>query len=415
MASISLNLDSRGKKQTGAVRLRISHNGTNSFVPTGVKVEPEYFDGSNMRQPISLKAMSAKEKNGQITNIIRKYDDTMLRISLDENIHLEEMTANDIRAYIIGEDAPVHVHVSVKAPKRGGREDFTAWFDNYSLTKKERVQSDMSYVGRLLAEYCKERGMDRLWFADITYELLKDIEAWLDKTGRKDATRVKVMSYIRSAWNEAERREMVEYGKSPFRFYKIKPVPVKEEIETISVDALRKLTYLELDEGTELARARDMILLSFLLCGPNLIDLYHFAPMDGDEIVYTRHKNEERGMRPVHIYIEPEIRLMLDMYKGSEHLLYLQDRYPKYKTYQRNHNRACAQLSKMVGEKVNMERLRRSWQTIAGELEVPDRVQNKSTGHVDNSVKNKYYEKYDWSRTRKYNRMVIDYVLYDKR
>lgn len=412
MASISLNLDSRGKKQTSAVRLRISHNGTNSFLPTGVKVEPEYFDGTNMRQPISTKAMSAKEKNGQITNIIRKYDDTMLRISLDENIHLEELTANDIRAYIIGECAPVHVHVSVKAPKRGGREDFSTWFDTYSQTKKERVQSDMQYVGRLIAEYCKDSGRDRLWFDDLCYELLKDIEAWLDRTNRGDATRVKVMSYIRSAWNEAERMEMVEYGKSPFRFYKIRPVPVKEEIETISVDALRRLTRLELTEGTELARARDMMLLSFLLCGPDLIDLYHFEPQDGEEIVYIRHKNEEKGMRPVHVYIEPEIRIMLDMYHGERHLLNLQDRYPNYKTYQRNHNRACARLSDMVGEKVNMERIRRSWATIAGELEVPERVQNKSTGHVDSTIKNKHYEKYDWSRTRKYNRLVMDYVLY---
>lgn len=412
MASISLNLDSRGKKQTSSVRLRISHNGTNSFLPTGVKVEPEYFDGTNMRQPISPKAMSAKEKNGQITNIIRKYDDTMLRISLDENIHLDELTANDIRAYIIGEDTPVHVHVSVKTPKRGGKEDFSTWFDTYSQTKNARVQSDMAYVGRLIAEYCKDSGRDRLWFDDLCYELLKDIEAWLDRTGRKDATRVKVMSYIRSAWNEAERREMVEYGKSPFRFYKIKPVPVKEEIETISVDALRKLAHLVLQEGSELARARDMLLLSFLLCGPDLIDMYHFAPQDGEEIIYARHKNENRNTRPVHIYIEPEVQMLVDMYRGKQHLLYLQERFAHYKSFQRNMHDSFARLSKMVGEKVNMERIRRSWATIAGELDVPERVIDKSMGHVDSTVKNKHYEKYDWSRTRKYNRMVMDYVLY---
>lgn len=412
MASITLNLDSRGKKQTSAVRLRISHNGTNSFLPTGVKVEPEYFDGANLRQPISSKAQSAKEKNGQITNIIRKYDDTMLRISLDENIHLDELTANDIRAYIIGEDTPVHVHVSVKAPKRGGREDFSTWFDTYSQTKKERVHSDMQYVGRLMAEYCKQSGRDRLWFADITYELLKDIEAWLDNTGRKDATRVKVMSYIRSAWNEAERMEMVEYGKSPFRFYKIKPVPVKEEIETVSVDSIRKLSHLPLTEGSELARVRDMLLLSFLLCGVDLIDLYHMQPQEGDEVVYLRHKLEGRSARQTHIYREPEIDMLIDMYRGKEYMLNIQERCKTYKTFQRNFNDSCAELSAMVGEKVNMERIRRSWATIAGELDVPDRVIDKSMGHVDTSVKNKHYEKYDWNRTRKYNRLVMDYVLY---
>lgn len=365
-----------------------------------------------MRHPISSKAQSAKEKNGQITNIIRKYDEVMLRISLDENIELETITANDIREYIIGERAVACVHADATKHKRGGKQDFTTWFDTYAQTKSERVRSDMGYVWRLMNEYCKVRGKDRLWFADLTYERLKDIEAWLDKTGRKDATRVKVMSYIRSAWNEAERMDMVEYGKSPFRFYKIKPVPVKEEIETVSVDSIRKLSHLLLTEGSELARVRDMLLLSFLLCGVDLIDLYHMQPQEGDEVVYLRHKLEGRSARQTHIYREPEIDMLIDMYRGKEHMLNIQERCKTYKTFQRNFNYSCAELSAMVGEKVNMERIRRSWATIAGELDVPDRVIDKSMGHVDTSVKNKHYEKYDWNRTRKYNRIVMDYVLY---
>ncbi len=410
MASISLNLDIRGEKPTGSVRIRISHNGTSSFVNTGVKVEPEHFDPSNMRQPISCKAISFKEKNAQITNYIRKYDDTMMRLTMDESIHIDELTATDIRTYIIGE----RVCTRVRAHKqtRGGSQDFSTWFDSYAMSKKARACSDMQYVGRLLTEYCQTEGMDRLWFDDITYERLRDIEAYLERTGRKDATRVKVMSYIRSAYNEAERMEMIEYGRSPFRFYKIKPVPVSDQIQTVSVEGIRKLSHLMLTDGSELARARDMLLLSFLLCGPNLIDMYHMPVSEGDEVVYLRHKVEGRCARKTHIYKEPEIAMLLDMYHGSNHLLNLQDRYPNYKTFQRNFNYSCDELSTMVGEKVNMERIRRSWATIAGELDVPDRVIDKSMGHVDSGVKNKHYEDYKWNRTRQHNRRVMDYVLY---
>ena len=45
MASIVLRLDERTEKNgMQQVRLRISHRGTNAWYPTGVLVEPEYFN-----------------------------------------------------------------------------------------------------------------------------------------------------------------------------------------------------------------------------------------------------------------------------------------------------------------------------------------------------------------------------------
>ena len=78
MASIILRLDDRtvrnGMQQ---VRLRISHRGTNAWHPTGVWVEPVYFNGSNIYEAISKRAPMAMYKKEQLSGILRQYDEAM--------------------------------------------------------------------------------------------------------------------------------------------------------------------------------------------------------------------------------------------------------------------------------------------------------------------------------------------------
>ena len=78
MASIILRLDDRtvrnGMQQ---VRLRISHRGTNAWHPTGVWVEPVYFNGSNIYEAISKRAPMAMYKKEQLSGILRQYAEAM--------------------------------------------------------------------------------------------------------------------------------------------------------------------------------------------------------------------------------------------------------------------------------------------------------------------------------------------------
>ena len=69
------------------------------------------------------------------------------------------------------------------------------------------------------------------------------------------------------------------------------------------------------------------------------------------------------------------------------------------------------ELSKAVGFKVNFAIIRRTWATLAAEIECPDTVINHSMGHIVRTVNARFYERYDWGRTAKWNRKVIDYVL----
>ena len=78
MASIILRLDERTNKNgMQQVRLRISHKGTNAWHPTGVWVEPMFFDGKNLYESISKRAPMAMYKRELLAGIVRQYDEAM--------------------------------------------------------------------------------------------------------------------------------------------------------------------------------------------------------------------------------------------------------------------------------------------------------------------------------------------------
>jgi integrase len=172
---------------------------------------------------------------------------------------------------------------------------------------------------------------------------------------------------------------------------------------------MRKVMDGDLSQFAGLQRARDYALVSFYLCGANLLDIYEMASSKG-EVVFMRHKVQRASMRPIHIRIEPELAALLEVYGGTERLLSEAERVPNYETFQRRVNHLLKQAGKKIGVDVTLAKVRRSWATIAASLDVPDRVIDKSMGHVDASVKDRHYEQYDWSRTAEANRKIIDYI-----
>jgi integrase len=73
-------------------------------------------------------------------------------------------------------------------------------------------------------------------------------------------------------------------------------------------------------------------------------------------------------------------------------------------------NKLLLGVSARLGFKVTMAMIRRTWSTIAGSLDISERVIDKSMGHTDQTVNRRHYDKYDWSRTARANRAVIDAI-----
>ena len=458
-----MDIDTRCLKNGAAqIRLRINHKGTSAYVGTGVYVEPRYFIGSSLYDPVSRKAPTAsivRERVGQMVWMVDEF------LNETDRSVLDRMTATDIREAalgvkrrsgtdgvqgaeltaverFVGSEVQItngtkrNAHAGCIAGRRsqtdsiaggwyqtvgvaGGRSqaggiairrvhtDFVAFFEQYGESRRTgKTQDSYAYAAKVLREYCEARRLGSLTFMDIDYSRLVDFARWLESTGRSHATRHMLESYVRAAYRDAQKRRLVSRELDPYYDYSIKPVPLKD-IETLSAKEMHALMVCEPKLGGQ-RMGRDIALMSFYLCGANLIDLYEMQ--DGKECVFVRHKIEHRYQRELHIRIEPELDALVERYKGDGMLLSFKAKYKNYESFRHKIAHRLRELSSELGFSVTMPKIRRTWATIAGELECPDSVINKSMGHVDATVNDRSYKDYKWSHTADWNRKIIDYI-----
>lgn len=457
MARLKLDIDTRCLKNGAAqIRLRINHKGTSAYYGTGVYVEPRYFIGSSLYDPVSRKAPTAavvRERVGQMVGMVDEFlNDT------DRSV-LDRMTATDIREAALGvkrrsgtdgvhgagllswtegvqcagrlsemdgmlctDLAAVARSVGSEVQTTNGAKrhaqtdgiagrrvqtDFVAFFEEYGESRRTvKTQDSYAYAAKVLREYCEARRLWLLTFMDIDYSRLVDFARWLESTGRSHATRHMLESYVRAAYRDAQKRRLVSRELDPYYDYSIKPVPLKD-IETLSAKEMHTLMVCEPKlDGQRMGR--DIALMSFYLCGANLIDMYEMQ--DGKECVFVRHKIEHRYQRELHIRIEPELAALVERYKGDGMLLSFKAKYKNYESFRHKIAHRLRELSVELGFSVTMPKIRRTWATIAGGLECPEIVINKSLGHLDTTVNRRFYDDYDWSLTAKWNRKIIDYI-----
>ena len=414
MASITLRIDERiSKNGMSPVRIRISHRHTSAWYPTGVFIEPSCFQKASLYDPVSRKAYMAAEKREQLQSLVRKWDEAIFDLQRAEGgqEQMDRMNATELREYIFGRKVTATKPkaselIRKRAKKQSG--DFMDFFDKYGSSREsERTREHFEYVLRVLYQYMQDRCLTTFTFRDITYERLTDLKQWIRRSGRGEVTRFKVESYIRAAYREGLRMKMAERADDPFLDYRIEKVP-ESDIVTISREELRTLMTVDMTSRPRLQRAQDILLASFYLCGANFIDMYDMAePKDG-EVSFIRHKVQRRTKKATHIRVEPELAAIIERYKGQGKMMHFESGFRSLQTRMDGHFRT---LSELLGFKVSLEIIRRTWATMAGEIECPEIVIDKSMGHISRSVTARYYEQYDWSRTAKWNRRIIDYVM----
>ena len=445
MARLKLDIDTRCLKNGAAqIRLRINHKGTSAYFGTGVYVEPRYFIGSSLYDPVSRKAPTAAIVRERVGKMVGRVDEFLN--DTDRSV-LDSMTATDIREAALGvkrrsgsdivqcagrlsgtdgvlvaelasvarfgcseiqttDGAKRNAQTGCIAGSRA-KTDFVAFFEEYGESRRTvKTQDSYAYAAKVLREYCEARSMGSLTFMDIDYSRLVDFARWLERTGRSHATRHMLESYVRAAYRDAQKRHLVSRELDPYYDYSIKPVPLKD-IETLSAKEMHALMVCEPKLGGQ-RMGRDIALISFYLCGANLIDLYEMQY--GEECVFVRHKIEHRYQRELHIRIEPEFAALVERYKGDGMLLSFKAKYKNYESFRHKIAHRLRELSVELGFSVTMPKIRRTWATIAGGLECPEIVINKSLGHLDTTVNRRFYDDYDWSLTAKWNRKIIDYI-----
>ena len=269
-------------------------------------------------------------------------------------------------------------------------------------------------------------------FSDITSAFLLNFDKYLrnsqskNGTGKISSAGVRLyIGKIQHLFNLAklqyndEDRGIVVISNNPFARYKVPPMAItrKRALPVEQIRAIRDFSVPFHMHGTLIAR--DVFMLSFLLCGMNTVDIYSLKADSEKEgrIEYMRRKTT--GLRDdkafISVKIEPEAMPYINRYRDE-----LGDRYFNFflryscdKQFVSKVNQNLKHIGDSLGiEDLTLYAARHSWATIARNdcgvsMDDVAMALNHKSGH---NVTDTYIKK-DWSRIDIANRKVIDLVF----
>lgn len=299
------------------------------------------------------------------------------------------------------------------------RGEFARWFFAFIDTKKGGTKRVYEHTWSRVKAYIEQRtgnSVANLTFKNVNLGWLERFEAYLAETASKNARNIHLRN-IRAVFNYALDHEMdIPY---PFRRFKIRPEETRKR--ALHVEDLRELIAMETEDYAELYR--DMFVLSFMLIGINMADLYNIERIENGRIEYRRAKTH----RLYSIKVEPEAMAIIERWRGRDALLCIADRWTDHRNFVHQCNLALKKLGMTYTGKRGAREgeprwpdlstywARHTWSTIAyNKCKIPKDVISQALGHASGSKTTEIYLDKDQSLVDEANRRVLDYVLYNK-
>jgi integrase len=309
------------------------------------------------------------------------------------------------------------------------KDAFALDFAEYGLRVAERVDREgrkktahlYRTAVRVLAEYAPE-----LDIKDITSSFLKGFDRYLSERSVSERSKLTYLSEIRAIHNIAKKefndedRGTIRIPYSPFSGFEM-PRRGKGRHRALTVEQTQRLLDLPY-EGGNFDLAKDAFVLSFALMGMNMIDLYKCTDTDGSVITYRRSKTSGRRAdgAEISVRVEPEIRRLVDKYKGKDRVFSFSERYSSFDSFYN----AVKNSLKEVGRRIGVPDLttyyaRHTFATVAANKAGIDiYTVDEMLNHSDASLKlARVYVERDYSLLWEANRRVLslfDWGFYER-
>lgn len=288
------------------IRLAISHNGDTRYFMT------DYYLSSPkslINGEVSSKVSGSKEMNMKLRAQKDRIEEAYHSIEGAEYFSCSEIV--EMIKYKLKESKPKTIHEIFQEVYE--RKELTGRKKNtlFTYVQAKRIISeffDPNFMMQSLTELDILRLKD--WMGKQRMKRAKD-----NREGYSDASIEKVLTKLKSAYLYAVKRKYFEPKLEIWDDIQI-PVSGKRDCE-LSIDELRRFRDAPLDGYME--QLRDIFMLSFYLCGMNLIDIYK-VDFSGDSVCYIRTKTEDRRKRDefTQFTIQPEARALLDKYTDGK-------------------------------------------------------------------------------------------------
>lgn len=426
MATVAWVVMRHHKKDDGTYnpKVRISHNRTSSYISTPIYTEMVKF------------------KKGSSTGTITSES---IKAELDEIVSEYRRVINSNPSAVVACETSKDILELIR--RRNENRDFD--FIKYARSVIEAIPNEGTRTIKTtginsLCHYLEYKGMKDLSVHKLTSSFLRKYESWLRtdriiRVKQRHGTRYEYKDIRRKALNDTGihsymgiiqsifNKALLEFNdyeigdivipNNPFKAYAIPQVllPKKRAVDS---DVVRKI-YAYSSTKTNIQFTRDLYILSFMLAGMNVADMFDCQIRDG-HIEYERQKT--RGRRKDHafisVYVHPLAMDIIQKYdNGTGNNIF--DAVREYgdarnvtKAVHRGLKRICSDLEM---DYVQFYSARHSFATIArndcgfGKDDIAVCLNHSSRQSVTDS-----YIKEDYSIIEKVVRKVVDFVFGEK-
>lgn len=392
MASISLKLDRRRATARGLypIQFLLSSKGKVTTIGTGVNIRPEHWNGE-VNKAVLPKCPNARAINESIESLFFKYTNTLRNLENDGKL--------------VGKSVTEIKKLLVEVRSGSSKESLTDYFSRYAESRRtEKSREVYRYTLKTIRAFDNEE----VPFEKVNVIWLKAFDAHLEKQGVGINTRAIHFRNLRAIFNSAINEDLIGLEYYPFRKFKI--ASSRKDKEALTEEQLQRL--IAYDTPYPFRRtARDLFLLSFYMCGMNLVDLYHLDRLREGRAHFIRTKTSGKNINPVSILVQPEAAEIIARYAGAEHVLRFIEERATYDTFIHQVQRALRHIAKELGiEGLTFYWARYTWATLADKLGISEKEISKGLGHVDTSIAGKFYISYDWTKVDRANRTVLNYI-----
>lgn len=214
--------------------------------------------------------------------------------------------------------------------------------------------------------------------------MIEHFKKWMTKKGYANGNIGLRLTHLKARVNELIKAGVLKQDVHPFAYTKI-PTAEPKECD-LSIDEFRRIRNTEVD-GKRMNLGKDMLLLSFYLCGINLKDLLS-VNLSGEILSFERCKtlNAKTGKAVITIPIHSEAKAIINKYINKKGLLDLGYSYT-YSNLQKYINFCMRELKEYLGIKQTLcfYSARKTFAQFASELGIPDGVIDYCLGHSDKS------------------------------
>lgn len=240
--------------------------------------------------------------------------------------------------------------------------------------------------------------------------LIEHFKKWMTKKGYANGNIGLRLTHLKARINELIKAGILKQDVHPFAYTKI-PTAEPKECD-LTIKEFRKIRNTEV-EGKRMNLGKDMLLLSFYLCGINLKDLLT-VNLSGDVLSFERSKtlNAKTGKTVITIPIHNEAKAIINKYINKKGVLDLGYSY-SYPNLQRYINLCMRNLKEYleIEQTLCFYSARKTFAQFASELGIPDGVIDYCLGHSDKSKGIiRYYTRVKQKQAEIAINRVIDYT-----